>query len=551
MKRFVPIRWLNGAASAAALVLLASCGDGGSSTPATTSVPNAVGQTQAAAMVAITAAGLTVGMVTMQSNGTVASGDVLSESPAGGTKAMSGSAVNLVVSTGPVVPNVVGQTQGAATAAITAAGLTVGTVTVQSSGTVASGDVVSESPAAGTNAMTGSAVNLVVSTGGTALLSIITGALPSGVIGTTYNQTIQAMGGVSPFTWTVSTGALPHNLSLNPSTANMVTISGTPDTSSQGVAFTIQVSDSAHHTAAQPYTVSILLQADSLVLSPPSGLDFGNQIVGSASGALTETLTNTATADMVISSIAINTWNQPSNPGEFTQSSTTCGSTLAAGASCAINLTFTPGQTGPRAAVLTITDDTAGSPQSVGLGGVGMSTGPNATLSTESLPFLGTELVGTTSPARTLSLSNYGTAALSIGTVSATASFAETNNCIGSLPSLGSCTISVTFTPGGSGDVTGTLSISDDAAGAPQKVTLSGTGSTSTPPLNGICVTSCGSATDTAQCPVGQPSENPVPVSLGRVCGVGPGGGFAVLDEARSCAALIRGRRFTGVCEAQ
>jgi Abnormal spindle-like microcephaly-assoc'd, ASPM-SPD-2-Hydin len=382
-----------------------------------------------------------------------------------------------------------------------------------------------------------------------AVLAILTGALSGGVIGTPFNQTIQATGGVAPFAWKVSSGSLPHNLSLNPSTANTVTISGTPDTASQGVAFTIQVSDSAHHTATQPYTVSILLQADSLVLSAAS-LDFGNQIVGSTSGALTETLSNTAIADMVISSIAINTSNQPSNPGEFTQTSTTCGSTLAAGASCAINLTFTPGQTGPRAAVLTITDDTAGSPQSVGLGGVGLNTGPNVTLSTDSLPFLGTELVGTTSPARTLSLSNYGTAALSIGTVSATASFAETNNCIGSVPSLGTCTISVTFTPGGSGDVTGTLSISDDAAGAPQKVTLSGTGSTSTPPLNGICVTSCGLATDTAQCPVGQPSDNPVPVSLGPTCGVGPGGGFAVLDEARSCAALIRGRRFTGVCEA-
>jgi hypothetical protein len=380
-------------------------------------------------------------------------------------------------------------------------------------------------------------------------VAILTGALSGGVIGTPFSQTIQAAGGVAPFTWKVSSGALPHNLTLGASTANSVTISGTPDTASQAVVFTIQISDSAHHTATQPYTVSILLQADSLALSAAS-LDFGNQIVGGASGALTETLSNTATADMLIGSIVIDTWNQPSNSGEFTQSSTTCGSTLAAGASCTINLTFTPGQTGPRAAVLTITDDTAGSPQSVSLGGVGLSTGPNVTLSTDSLPFLGSELVGTTSPARTLSLSNYGTAALNIGSISTTASFAEKDNCVGSVPSLGSCTISVTFAPGGSGDVTGTLSISDDAAGAPQKVTLSGTGSASTPPLNGICLTSCGLATDTAQCPVGQPSENPVPVSLGRVCGVGPEGGSAVLDEARFCSALIRGRRYTGVCEA-
>jgi hypothetical protein len=327
-----------------------------------------------------------------------------------------------------------------------------------------------------------------------------------------------------------------------------VTISGTPDTAAQAVAFTIQVTDSAHNTATQRFTVSILLQADSLVLSPVS-LDFGNQTVGSPSGALTETLTNTASSAMVISSLAIDT-NQASNAGEFTQSSTTCGSSLAAGASCAINVTFTPGQTGPRGATLTITDDTAGSPQSVGLGGVALRTGPDATLSVVSLPFF-TELVGTTGPARSLSLTNYGTAALNIGSISVTAtSFAERDTCVPSLAAGATCTISVTFTPGGSGEVTGTLSISDDAPGAPQNVTLSGIGSTNTPPLNGYCVTSCGLATDTAQCPVGQPSKNPVPVVLGRVCGVGPGGNSAVLDEARICYALIRGHRLQGVCEA-
>jgi YVTN family beta-propeller protein len=72
-------------------------------------------------------------------------------------------------STGPVqiaVPSVVGQIQAAASIALTGAGLVVGTVTQQSSSTVASGYVISESPAAGTNVASGYAVNLVVSTGG-------------------------------------------------------------------------------------------------------------------------------------------------------------------------------------------------------------------------------------------------------------------------------------------------------------------------------------------------------------------------------------------------
>jgi beta-lactam-binding protein with PASTA domain len=77
---------------------------------------------------------------------------VISEIPAAGTTVSIGSSVNLVVSSGlaQVVPNVVGEAQAIATAEIAAAGLTVGTITPESSGTVPSGYVISESPTAGT-----------------------------------------------------------------------------------------------------------------------------------------------------------------------------------------------------------------------------------------------------------------------------------------------------------------------------------------------------------------------------------------------------------------
>ncbi|WP_348262908.1 choice-of-anchor D domain-containing protein [Telmatobacter sp. DSM 110680] len=64
-----------------------------------------------------------------------------------------------------VVPDVVGQTQTAAATPISGAGLVLGTVTTQSSDTVPSGSVISETPAAGTQVSVGSAVNLLVSTG--------------------------------------------------------------------------------------------------------------------------------------------------------------------------------------------------------------------------------------------------------------------------------------------------------------------------------------------------------------------------------------------------
>src|SRR5207248_881817 len=127
---------------------------------------------QASATSAITSAGLTRGTVTQQSSTTVASGNVISESPAAGTSVARGAAISLVVSSGapapaPVaVPNVVGETQAAATSAISAAALTVGAVTQQSSTTVASGSVISQNPAAGADSARGSAVDLAVSTGG-------------------------------------------------------------------------------------------------------------------------------------------------------------------------------------------------------------------------------------------------------------------------------------------------------------------------------------------------------------------------------------------------
>ena len=205
-----------------AFAALSACGGGGGSGGSSggggssVAVPNVVGDTQAAATTAITAAGLTVGTVTMQSSGTVTSGNVISENPAAAASVTKGSAVALVVSSGPakvVVPNVVGNSQAAATTAITAAGLTLGTVTMQSSSTVASGSVISENPAAGTSVASASAVSIVVSTGSATSSPSVGGV----VIGLTGGVSVHVVNGVDnvplsangPFTFptTVANGA--------------------------------------------------------------------------------------------------------------------------------------------------------------------------------------------------------------------------------------------------------------------------------------------------------------------------------------------------------
>jgi hypothetical protein len=95
--------------------------------------------------------------------------------------------------------------------------------------------------------------------GGTAAStpSISTMTLPDGTVGTSYDQTIVAMGGTGPFSWTVPMGSLPQNLNLGNSTSDSVTISGTPGMKQTAVKFTIEITDSKGRIASQPFTINI------------------------------------------------------------------------------------------------------------------------------------------------------------------------------------------------------------------------------------------------------------------------------------------------------
>jgi len=102
----------------------------------------------------------------------------------------------------------------------------------------------------------------------------------------------------------------------------------------------------------------------------PTSLSFGNQQVKTTSAVRAVTLTNSGNADLTIQSIGLS----GSNSGDFGQHNTcpSSSSTLAAGAHCTISVTFTPTADGSRSAVLTVTDNASGSPQSVALSGTGV-----------------------------------------------------------------------------------------------------------------------------------------------------------------------------------
>src|SRR5439155_1162599 len=141
-----------------------------------------------------------------------------------------------------------------------------------------------------------------------------------------------------------------------------------------------------------------------------------------------------------------------------------------------INVTFTPAAAGTRIGALSITDNASGSPQSVSLTGVGNPPAAGS-LSPSSLSF-GSQTVGTTSAAQAVALTNTGGTALSLSSLTANGDFAQTNNCGSTVAAGASCAINVTFTPAAAGSRSGTLSMTDNAGGSPQSVSLTGTGST-------------------------------------------------------------------------
>lgn len=107
---------------------------------------------------------------------------------------------------------------------------------------------------------------------------------------------------------------------------------------------------------------------------------------------------------------------------------------------------------------------------------------PVATLSAASTSFPN-QLVGSTSSAQRISLTNDGDATLNINSIVADGDFRQANTCASLLPAGATCAIDVSFAPVFAGDKAGTLTIADDAYGTPHVVALTGTGVNPVPAL--------------------------------------------------------------------
>jgi hypothetical protein len=252
---------------------------------------------------------------------------------------------------------------------------------------------------------------------------------------------------------------------LAPNATCTISVTFTPSISGNetaDVSFTDNAADS-------PQLVSLAgvgVGGGAIVVLSPTSLTFATQLVNTISAGQKVTLMNTGTASLSITSIAAS--------GDFDQINT-CGTSVAAGASCSITVKFKPSTLNTRTGSITVTDNATTSPQTVSLSG----TGTYIQLSPTLLNF-GTVTVGTSSSPQAITLTNTDSVAVGIQGVSFTGvakgDYSQTNTCGSSMAQGASCSINVTFKPTATGTRTAKVSIADFGGGSPQTVQLTGTG---------------------------------------------------------------------------
>jgi hypothetical protein len=233
---------------------------------------------------------------------------------------------------------------------------------------------------------------------------------------------------------------------------------------------TLTVNDS---DPSSPQVIALSGVAGALKVSATS-FNLGSVSVGkTASTKAVVTLTNVASSTLGIT-------GRTYSDSEFTEDpSSTCGSSLAASASCIVTTNFTPNTTGTRTGNLTITYSDPASPTVILFSGVGLAAAGKLTFSANSFTFPSTTVGSTSTTKAALTLTNTGTTAITL--TSFTYSNSEFNKdasstCGSSLAGSSSCVITTNFTPNSSGTRTGILTIVDSDPSSPTTIQFTGTG---------------------------------------------------------------------------
>jgi len=213
----------------------------------------------------------------------------------------------------------------------------------------------------------------------------------------------------------------------------------------------------------------------------PRALAFGSLVVGATSAPQQVTLTNEGNAAITLQAATFSATG-------FAASGCAAGTVLGPGQSCVLSLTFTPPAVSDYAATVSIPIAGEAQPYRIALTGTGSAAaGPAPTLAPTAAAFA-SQTVGTTSAAKTLTLSNAGGGLATVNGLTMGGSnpgdFARSGTCsLGTALGAGaSCSITLAFTPSATGARSATLTVSTDAGAVPV-VALSGTGAAVAPPV--------------------------------------------------------------------
>ncbi|NUP01958.1 MAG: choice-of-anchor D domain-containing protein, partial [Nonomuraea sp.] len=199
--------------------------------------------------------------------------------------------------------------------------------------------------------------------GSTQAVGSITLKLPPDAAWATRTQTLSVQGSVNGSTWTTLKPSAGYT--FDPASGNTVTI---PLTSTDVRQIRLNVTGNTGWPAAQVAEFQIFPgtgTTPSVALSAsPGSLTFAARQVGTTSPAQAVTITNGGTGTAALGAVTAT--------GDFAQAKT-CGAALASGASCTVNVTFTPSATGTRTGTLSVASDDPAGPLTVALTGTGGS----------------------------------------------------------------------------------------------------------------------------------------------------------------------------------
>ena len=162
------------------------------------------------------------------------------------------------------------------------------------------------------------------------------------------------------------------------------------------------------------------------------------------------------------------------------------------------------------------------------------------TASPSALSF-GSVVTGTTSAAQTVTVSNPTGSAAAVSSIAATGDFSQTNTCGSSIAANGSCTVSVKFAPTATGARTGTLTV--NAGGVTNTVSLTGTGTAPGPVLNAAPASLSFAGTDVGSSSAAQAvTVTNSGTSAASVSGVSVTGDFS---QTNNCSSVATGSSCT------